>query len=77
MRRRIPKQTRKRNNNKDKNESADTRIVVRGSPSNVQSAREETEDLLAQHKELTQVVPMDPVVKELMLAQKGRGMQAL
>ena len=64
-------------NNRIKTETADTRIVVRGPLSNVQEAREEIEDLLAQHKELTQVVPMDPVVKELMLAQKGKGMQAL
>lgn len=52
-------------------------IVVRGPVSNVKDAVEEIEDLLAQHKEETHNVPIDPIVKDLLLMNKGAGMQTL
>ncbi|KAL7567631.1 hypothetical protein ACA910_000225 [Epithemia clementina (nom. ined.)] len=52
-------------------------IVIRGSVSSVKDAMEEIEDLLAQHKEETHNIPIDPLLKDLLLMNKGAGIQAL
>ena len=58
-------------------EGTEAMILVRGSVSSVKDAVEEIEDLLAQHKEETQSIPIDPLVKDMLLMNKGVGMQAL
>jgi len=52
-------------------------VVIIGSIGAVKDAMDEMEDLLAQHKEVIEKVPLDPVAKEVLLMNKGEGMQAI
>jgi len=52
-------------------------VTLRGSISAVKDATEEIEEILAQHKEEVESLPIDPLVQQLWLMNKGEGIQAV